>query len=756
MKRLNYNKTLLITVAFLFVFYSLALILFLNKNSSIASSEQIFNRPTNAIKADTKDNDLFTSETFYIKNGAAVRVVSSGIKFVTYVSVDFHNELAKDGATVTYFATAKKVGGTTELTKEIPFPSAPNSDGYYALNTHINFLNIETNPIDTIREYYANEYTTSTFAKVVSSDGNLTTYYQAYSAENDGEYDIVRSMRAVGYSAFVNWTENSYYNKSDVEKYFNQEIFSNDITAYALDSGKIVFKMPDYSFSGDLDVYVGARKFTAVYDEKRDALTINDCYEKANYLSIFTEDSNVYTTRITSAKEITSESDLINLRSQTLVADNYVLTSNITCANPLSASETEFSGIFDGMGYVINASFNDEISTSGQGLFKSLVDGALVKNLNVVATDLAKNSGVIASNSTGNVNIENVVIDLAKVPLGSAPILGKNNGVVNVKNALIFIRDMSEQENSGNGSKFVWDNSGSVVTDNVHVAVKTIFDNEQVTRYTSNDENLSGTIYSYKFFGELCNAIYKDKIKLPLGIKNTVFETVNVKLLNNKNFYDFYNITSGDVILTEDITKELVWNKSATDTNLTFDGAGHTIYDIKICNTVGRGFFTKIEGNSYIVNTNFKITSLGETRQGLIGQNLGNTTLYNVIIQSNANITKYSGLVAATCKAPIIMKECAVLYENTGGLSSDAGILCASVSKENTSVTLDGVLIFNNCIADTLIYSSSSNIPAIPSVKDKDYLVYKGANLGVIVVSENYSVTLKSAIKMAQEFYSNN
>ncbi len=90
---------------------------------------------------------------------------------------------------------------------------------------------------------------------------------------------------------------------------------------------------------------------------------------------------------------------------------NYQLTQNIDCnSNGNYTGASNYSGEFNGNGYTVS-----NIQSDYSGLFNSLIDGAVIKNVQVIGNiyiDYSKSSvGMIANSTSGNVEIYDILVD---------------------------------------------------------------------------------------------------------------------------------------------------------------------------------------------------------------------------------------------------------------------------------------------------------------------------------------------------------
>ncbi len=751
MKRVSYNKHIIISVIFSAIFFVVAALMIAPVNFKKADAAETLARPTTVTTAN--------SDEFFIRNGAAVRVSSSGIKFVTYVTPEYHNALTSDGATVTYFATAKKVGGTTELAKEIPFRTTVNGDGNYELYTYLNFDSIESGDTSTVKQYYANDYTTSTFAKVVSSDGNTTTYYQAYSEAKSGDYDIVRSMRAVGNEAYLNWTEGENYSQSDVEKYFTVGARSNEITAYGLDTGKVTFSMPNFNGANSVTAYVGAEKHTATLNADGN-YEIAGCTKVAKNLSVFTDDgtNTVYSTKMTSATELNQET--ID-KLQTATNGYYVLTQDIDMTGKTWAPSVRFTGTIDGNGHKIynftssNTSVN--VTPSGAsarfmypGLLCYTGAGTIIKNLDVHMVTNGIRGGLIGqvwgATTIDNVNI---ICDTLSTAAYGGTIANVVQGELTVKDTNIVIKATS---GSNANSGFIAGgeaNTKNVILSNVNcynpTANATTPYNPKnaggLTLGTDEQEAVDGEDYNLYTLNKMGSAYIREQLSQEFEqmlIEAGIISDTYFHALDNDNFADLATATSGYYYLTEDIDLSgKSWSPSGTFSGV-IDGNGWMIKNF----TAGENHSGIIQysGNGATIK-DLDIHMLTNTsRGGLIGQVKGATLVENVNVicdlLSTGSSDYPSGPIANVMQGELTVKDTNIIIKATSGTNALCGFVTGGEANTHNLI-LSNVVCYNPGSIATTPYN-----PANQSNATYPVLGTFGTDGEIAVAGEDYTAYL--------------
>ncbi len=614
---------------------------------------------------------------FYVENSASVRVDTSGIRFVTYVDKAYHESLTAQG-TVTYYAKAKAVGGE-EQTKEIPFTGKVNADGDYALYTYINFNNAETTMAEQINELYAQDFTTSTYAKVVTTEG--TIYYQAYG-------DVSRSMRAVGNEAYLNWTEADGYAQNALTKYFTEGNRSTEVTAYALDTGKVAFQMPEYTCTTEsVTAYVGAQKHTASYNAASNSYIIENCTTTEENLSIFTADGTVYSTKIAAGIEI-NNTTIDTVRTAT--SGNLVLTEDIDMNGLSWTSGTTFTGTIDGQGHKISNFSSAPWPTTFMGIIQYAGTGATIKNLDVHLKTNGWRGGLIGQ-VKGATLIENVNIVCDSLNCYySGTIANVIQGTLTVKDTSIVIKN-AKPDNDADKAKYSGIIAGGEAC-NQNVVVSNVVCYNSSSEYattlylpesgngkvlgTDGNDAVAGEDYViYTSQEAVLNACIAGKVSdefaASAGVTLTSITQANVNVLQTA--------TSGYYVLTENVDlSEVTWAPTATFAG-TLDGNGYKISNLtgslfktiggaKIKNLILDNVATKNNGIIAIdsINADIELNNVivnvkdlnGGSRSSLLGYQVGGTaTLKNVIVDMPKYLNAIKGLLTTHAARTAVLEN---------------------------------------------------------------------------------------------------
>ncbi len=711
-----------------------------------------------------------TAEQFYVYDGAGIRVDTSGIRFTSYVDADFHNTLTADGATVTYFATAKAVGGSVEQAKVIPFNKVLDENGNYALYTYINFDNVEANKTpEQVQAFYAQEFTTSTFAKVEKA--GETIYYKAYF---DGE--ISRCMRAVGNEAWLNWTQEDGYAQEDLTNYFTVGKRSNEITAYAFED-RVAFTMPEYTGTAtEVDAYVGAEHHKATWNAEKAMFEIAGCTKVANYLSIFV-DGKVYSTKMVAATELTKDT-IANLKSAE--TGYYVLTEDVDMNSVEWRTDGKlFKGTLDGNGHTIK-NFKPAGGFRNCGLVTTSV-GAVIKNLNIHVKTNNWGSGVIGG-VAGATTVENVNIVCDTLALGAYAVGGitsEVNGHLTVKNTTIIIKATSgESTHSGfiagdtsHPSVPAGATGGNVILENVVCYCPT----GQLTQpFVSANEN-------YKALGTDSQAAVEGDDYIFCATQSDVMEAykagkvtekfltdvgVVVTYLDKENFDTLQTATTGYYILTEDIdmsqSEYKNWSPTATFSG-TLDGNGHTISNFTASTSNYNKFFYWTGAGATIKDLDVHMTT-NSIRGGLIGQVKGATTVENVNIVCDSLNVCYGGTIANVIQGELTVKDTNIIIKATTGTDTKSGFIAGGESNSH-NVVVSNVVCYNptsmatepyvpNVTSNTL-YTSIGTLGThgAKAVKGEDYYLYQSTealNAAAATLSDEFKALLKTYIEWTE------
>ena len=304
------------------------------------------------------------------------------------------------------------------------------------------------------------------------------------------------------------------------------------------------------------------------------------------------------------------------------------------------------SGVLDGKGYKITGLK----LLSGCGLFKEL-NGATIKNLNVIDACVGGQSGVFAYRVKGEKNvIDNVYISIKKFSgqyVGG--MIGRVFGSVEVKNSFVYFPETQSAEVGFIGG---YSQNNAMVTNCVFVG-----GNKQVM------------------------GIRQDQIKYkvdPVVDENTIISTAleahKTYSSNLGNFYETYNTNhpylalnnanftlatmkslSGHIVeLTEDITLTDYTGTTSGVFRGVFEGNGHKITGLKLAKL--SGLFYQIDGatikNVKIINVEFTNHACGVIAYMSVGS--ATSVISNVYISVSkwsGETANYEGGIVGTTKA---------------------------------------------------------------------------------------------------------
>ena len=395
-------------------------------------------------KAENENNTIVTSG-FYMKDGAAVKVVenSAGIRFTTYVEQKWYEDLLEqyEGYTATFHTLISN--NVSDITTLVPNPNASN----------ISDKAIDGEPIfddNGIFTYYGviNYSKLTEEQLVVASRVKLSARaYVELSKEGSDSIivfaqvgDTTRSMRMVANGLLINGDYDC--DKKYLEAYLG--------TVYELENSNEYYETYDNSGvistvgvkAGTYEAYVGTEYIGSVTLADNDNIALSNL-EKVEVgedcvLSLFATDNSVYrvpfksvTKVINTASDLknmvaystkTNETTYTNTGKATFTYDGYfVLGGNIelgseqiACIEPYTdislnngvmPKKDGFAGTFDGCGYsIIGGSYADG------GLFGTVSEKGVIKNVALVNLSKVSSMGVLGF--TVNGTVDNVLIDV--------------------------------------------------------------------------------------------------------------------------------------------------------------------------------------------------------------------------------------------------------------------------------------------------------------------------------------------------------
>ncbi len=154
---------------------------------------------------------------------------------------------------------------------------------------------------------------------------------------------------------------------------------------------------------------------------------------------------------------INDKSDLMNLGAQTTaryVALNTDLKNVGKYYNDPAVNGSQFAGVFNGLGHKIEGL---EIANNGTGLFVTLGNGAVIKNISISKVALnGSNTGILAYSISGVVTVDNSYFQVDSIVSSSyfsGGLYGAGNSRASISNSILIVDGLSGgQVSVGNGA----------------------------------------------------------------------------------------------------------------------------------------------------------------------------------------------------------------------------------------------------------------------------------------------------------------
>lgn len=738
------NKSLFVAVVVAILSFVCAVASF-NFSANVANAEEALAVPTTYTTAGETE--------FYLQDGASVRLESSGIKFQSVVTKDFHNQISANGTkSVVYYATANAVGKKAMALK---FPIQPDftSSDSVELRTYINFLSLEDDSAAAIAAY-AVDFATSSYAQVDNGDGTYT-YYRAFSEAKTGDNDIIRSMRAVANVADLKGEEGvgKYFTLGKRDKYNNAEASS----AYLFSDGTAYVDLPEVS-AETVVLYNGAKALgeyeynaeKGVYGGVLSGVVAGD------YISAFV-DGKVYSTKAVNATKIVDVEGFKALEDQDTSTQTFVLDADLDLSSITTWSSTSinvataFKGVLDGLQHKI---YN---YTVRGGIF-GYVHNAVIKNLQVEVAGYANQRyvGAVVGRSY-NSTFENVYVDILSQSMtgtssGSAiaGVVG-SMGTTSLLDSMVVLRSKTSAPFSSTGdcdAHLFTRIEGVTQIKNTYVVnasaynlpalgqrtgstIRVVLDGVDVDNVAAN--KVISNLFDFDST-KLANAFLKDCFANTLSS----FQVIELTQANFRATLE--GATSGYYVLTEDIDMASMtsWSPTGASFTGTLDGKGFAIKNftppsshagllphvngatIKNLNlhaltNNNRGVLTgQVKGPVFVENCVFDIDKIASNNGGLFNVVQGAITLNNVVVNVDvAGATTGVGLVAGgeASSKNVTVSNC---Y-----LSSADGIITNVFTGDDFAINYeeDGTTIKS-------VSEGTVGIDDLPAVAGEDYQLY--------------------------------
>ncbi len=691
--------------------------------------------------ADTTTPDY---SEFYMQEGAAVRTSSDevGIRFGATITEDYWQALQTAyGADASYTFYSVVTDGEKPIRKDYEgvLPSFEDASTYTFHSTIV--YKTETLIAQNLLDEACNlPLSAQTYIDIVKAGETEAITIAAYGETGE------RSMKAVANAAVL-----AGETDEDLLNYFTVANRSETAEGYMFEgeSGVIEMKnLPDMSETTDMEVYVGAQKVEATYQNgviSFDGANVEKDKTVA-YVSVFTS-NGVYSSKVESALKITQDNaeDLLTLSGNETV----YLAEDIDLAGIEWNTAVNFAGKFDGGNHAI-----DNLTTvNANGFFKN-VNGATIKNVAFTNIALAQNSGAITYQPAGGLNVINTLIQVKSTTAGGrvGAICERSNNQValNLTDVVIVM-----PKNNSNEAIYGYAVKGSSKLSNVHC----IGLNNAITSVANAEQNIASDS-SYTLHTSL-GGFATVKTTLTPFLDDCVKNYLNVVKISQDNVGDLLTLKGNETVgLLENINiatylakNEIAnWISKVTFTG-TFDGGNHVIDQLVVPanGTAGAyvGLFANLSGT--VRNVAFANVTIGGNCGVLAGVLTGNSLVENVFIYatktSSSASTRYGAIVgrAQNSGMTVTLKNLVIKMPGTATKESIFGW------RLYATAILDHVYTIGLKTASPYPYADEK-VNGSPSVTNSKYSADLAAfNTGV----EDATITLTPFLTTCVEAYLN-
>ena len=345
-----------------------------------------------------------TTDGFYMEEGAAVRTTSDelGIRFSATITQTYWQELqATYGEDATYNFYSVVTDGVKPITKNY-VNVTPNftEESSYTFYSTIVYKTADLENAGLLEKACNISLSAQTYVDVTKAGETEAVTLAAYGQTGS------RSMKAVANAAFL-----AGETDEELAKYFTVGNRSEKVEGYSFTdkSGGVVTMSAMPAWTDDMEVYYGAEKLSATYENGTVSFDAISFDAEKPYISVF-NGSTVYSAKVTEALKIT-QANVTSLQSVAANATIY-LAENVSLEGVAWSSTVRFTGVFDGGNHVI-----DNLTTATNGGFFQYIDtGSIVKNVAFTNVTMGSNSGVLAYQvpNSGVAKAENVFIQVKK------------------------------------------------------------------------------------------------------------------------------------------------------------------------------------------------------------------------------------------------------------------------------------------------------------------------------------------------------
>lgn len=582
-----------------------------------------------------------TTDGFYMEEGAAVRTTSDelGIRFSATITQTYWQELqATYGEDATYNFYSVVTDGVKPITKNYKnvTPNFTEKSSYTFYSTIV-YKTADLESAGLLDEACELTFSAQTYVDVTKAGEAEAVTLAAY-----GQTDS-RSMKAVANAAFL-----AGETDEELAKYFTVGNRSEKVEGYAFTdkSGGVVTMSAMPAWTDDMEVYYGAEKVNATYENGTVSFGAIPFDAENPYISVF-NGSTVYSAKVTEALKITQaqvDDGTLLAKIQTNDANMKIyLAEDISLAGLTWTPTDVFAGMFDGGNHVIDGlTTTVNAGTAYYGFFRRL--NGTIKNVAFTNVTLAANSAVICGDTRANTVIENVFIHVKSTAGASsndcysaicnrAPSSGDKRTIL-VTNVVIKMPGTAKNE-SVYGYQHV--NVVQSIWKNVYtIGLKDTTSETSITfPYTSASLGSVPKTTDCGIYKDLVAFYATEKELTPFlqGCANTYMPVVKIY---NSNVDVLKSLAGGEyVMLMEDIDLDYAtWDNQGSFAG-TLDGNGHVIENFTLSGKDNWGFFVLAAGT--IKNIGFVGVTLGvEGGKGanvIAARTSGALTLENVFIE---------------------------------------------------------------------------------------------------------------------------
>jgi len=481
------------------------------------------------------------------------------------------------------------------------------------------------------------------------------------------------------------------------------------------------------------------------------------------------EDNNVnYSIYVAVAQLINQQ----NAETLPLKSDGYfLLTEDLDFTNiPVDWKDLDvnvFSGTLDGDGYSIKnlhasstTNTKGELVDVGTGLFKEMED-AIVRNLTF--ENAIVSTGLISMRTLGENVIENVVAKIAKTTGTRASLLGyhvEQKEVTTVRNVVIDVTAFTPNSYFGAISTHA---GGSCLIDNVFLIggidrLHSIDGNHPTYLVNHRGESIVGgevkkvdaKLGEHYFASYSAEDVYHSYAagKTPESIIEVLEDLEIIKRINEENFACLQTITSGYLIVEEDIdlanvdvngdgqvnSSDLWTPSTSVKFTGTLNGNNKTVKNLKFASGNFKGLIGVTGTGAIIKNLTVKATINQNWAAALMAQTKGETLVENVVIDVDKLAGYASSTVTTHVESGVLTLRNVLINVKELVANTNQGYITASGNVDASKVIVDNVYIVTQTNLFGLRGNSSSpyltkNVIAKDGsqpVQDKDFVLASG------------------------------